>query len=64
MITVTQAAVILKVHPSLVRRWIQRGVIKAEKVTPRLYLIDPQDLSTFALTKRNKPGRPPKEQSK
>lgn len=63
LLTVAQAAKILNVHPSLVRRWIQRGAIKADKVTNRLYLIDESHLSEFQATKR-KPGRPHKEQSK
>ncbi len=35
LLTVSEVAAWLKVHPNTVRRWSQRGLIKAYRVGPR-----------------------------
>ncbi|MCL6631900.1 MAG: helix-turn-helix domain-containing protein [Alicyclobacillus herbarius] len=55
--TVREAAELLGCHPSTVRRWIQRGKLKAEQVQDTFgptYIIDPAELA--ALGFKDTPG--------
>lgn len=65
--TVTQAAEMLGLRPSVVRRYVQTGRLRAERVNPRLYLVDAASLEEFRQQPRPRgwpKGRPrkPKEE--
>nr|WP_067928978.1 helix-turn-helix domain-containing protein [Alicyclobacillus shizuokensis] len=62
--TVREAAQALGCHPSTVRRWIQRGKLKATQVDEPFgptYIIQPRDVQAF-LTDET-PGRKPRDAS-
>ena len=63
MLTTAQAAEILDMDLRYVRRLVASGKIKATKITPRLWLIDPRDLDAYrAAHPKSKAGRPRKHQ--
>lgn len=57
MTTVVEAAKRLKVTPGRVRKFINEGRLKAERINSRLYLVDAIDLERFARLHRV-PGNP------
>jgi excisionase family DNA binding protein len=57
MLTVQEVAEMKKVDSRTVRGWIQRGLIEAEQVNPRLWLIAVDSVKDFNPPKA---GRPPK----
>jgi excisionase family DNA binding protein len=58
--TVPQAAARLGLSPAGVRRRIERGDMKAELISPKLYLIDSEEVERWAALGKQKPGRKPK----
>lgn len=61
LLTVTEAAEILKVTPARVRQLIMEGRIKATKVHDRLSLIERADLDAYRQSPTPKLGRPRKD---
>lgn len=45
--TVTQAAAALGIDVATVRRHIERGLMRAEKINPRLYLIPDEEIEAW-----------------
>ena len=60
MVTVTEAARELGVSARAVQNRILAGEMRAEKVTPRLYLIARSEVDRWKLVGKRKGGRPPK----
>lgn len=61
MLTTKQAAELLELDIRYTRRLVTSGKIKATKVTPRLYLIDPADLEAYKQAHpKSNAGRPRK----
>lgn len=56
MVSVAEAAAILRVHPSTIRRWIETGELKAYRMGPKRVLLDSRDLSVAVKTAG--PARP------
>lgn len=52
MTTVAEAAKLLEVSPRRVLQFITEGRLSAQRVTPRLYLLDIEDVKQFAKTPR------------
>lgn len=63
MTTVAEAAEILKVSPRRVLQFITEGRLAAQRVTPRLYLLNLDDVKRFA-EKPRETGNPALRKSK
>lgn len=61
MLTVQEVAGMKGVDSRTVRGWIQRGLINAEQINPRLWLIAADSVKDFQPPKA---GRPPKAAKK
>lgn len=61
MLTVQQVAEMKGVDARTVRGWIQRGLIDAQQINPRLWLIPSDQAEAFQLPTA---GRPSKKSSK
>jgi len=48
LLTITQAAALLQVHPNTVRAWIRDGALPAARYGPQIVRIDPKDLDRLA----------------
>lgn len=57
MLTVQEVAELKGVEARTVRGWIQRGLVEAEQINPRLWLIDADSVKNFEPPSA---GRPPK----
>jgi excisionase family DNA binding protein len=44
MLTVAEAAQRLKMNPQTVRRWVRGGVLRAVKIGPKRYRVNPADV--------------------
>lgn len=64
MLTTSQAAAILNVTDSQVRRLIGLGKLKATRLGPRVWMIDEADLEAYRQTPPSKMGRPRKDKGK
>ena len=59
-LTVTEAAEVLGVDPSVVRRRIRLGEMRARRVGPRLYLIPADEVARHKAMGKLKPGPKPR----
>ena len=56
MLTVSEVAHMLHVHPNTVRLWSKIGVLKSYRIGKRRdYRFDPEDIATFLYSNDNKP---------
>lgn len=61
--TVTEAARVLGLDVATVRRHIEHGYMRAEKVHPRLYLIPSEEVERWRATEKPRRGPKPKRRS-
>jgi len=58
-LSVTQAAARLNVHPATVRRWCAAGILPAQRLGARSWMIDAEALDTFKAPRRGPPRKAP-----
>ena len=63
-LTVQEVAAMKDVDTRTVRGWIQRGLIEAEQINPRLWLIDADSANSFQPPIAGRPPKPKDEAEK
>lgn len=61
MMTIAQAAARLGMHPGALRKAIQQERIAVVRLSPRVILLEDDEVRRYANTARGKGGRPRKE---